>query len=137
VSIIDIDAIRQLVEDLSVQDVRHIVSTFELDMRRLLEALDVAGQASDLASWHRTAHRMAGASAAVAAVQLEALARGFMAATELHREAAREHCAQVRRVSQASIDALRAFLADAETEHAGHPAVLLTVPTGVVPAVRA
>lgn len=65
----------QLAEDLPPDVFRTIIATFEEDMTRLVQELQAAHEAGDGDGYHRAAHSLAGAAAAVGAVGLEREAR--------------------------------------------------------------
>ncbi len=68
----------QLTEDLSPQDLRHVLSVFETDVLRLRAALGAAALADDAAGFRRAAHGLAGAAGAVGAAALEGACRRAM-----------------------------------------------------------
>jgi len=70
----------QLLEDLPPADVRHVLSVFAADLRRLVAILTTSLQARDVENFRRTAHALAGAAGAVGAAVLEQAARAAMLA---------------------------------------------------------
>jgi len=115
-SVLDVAVLTQLAADLAPGDLRQVVVVFEQDMRRLGPALAAAGQAGDLAGWHRAAHGMAGSAAAVGAVMLERLARQAMACTALDADAAAGMAAAIDAAATATIQALQLFTASGTSD---------------------
>jgi HPt (histidine-containing phosphotransfer) domain-containing protein len=74
-SALDPSVAGQLAEDLPPDVFRAIIATFEEDMTRLVEELRQAHEAGDQDGYHRAAHSLTGAAAAVGAVRLEREAR--------------------------------------------------------------
>jgi len=68
----------QLAEDLSPQDLRHVLAVFRTDVERLTGTLTQALQAADEARFRRAAHGLAGAAGAVGADDLEQACRRAM-----------------------------------------------------------
>lgn len=68
----------QLAQDLPPADFRRITETFEDDLGRLAVQLEEAAMAGNRDGYHRAAHSLAGAAAAVGAVLLEQAARVAM-----------------------------------------------------------
>lgn len=77
-SAIDPALLAQLAEDVLADDLRLIINTFIADMARLCPILGEAAAAGDGELFRRTAHGIAGAAGAVAAIELEASARRAM-----------------------------------------------------------
>lgn len=73
------DFAAQLQEDLPPADVRHVLSVFHADLRRLTGILAVTVAARDIDSFRRSAHALAGAAGAVGAAGLEDASRAAMA----------------------------------------------------------
>ena len=109
---IDRDVVRQIVEDLSLRDLHHLVTTFEDDLQRLTRGLAAAGAAGDLQAWLHAAHAIAGASSALGAVALEREARSAMAATSLDTTQAVTTAGRICTLADASIADLHGFLAE-------------------------
>lgn len=74
-SALDPEVASQLAEDLPPEVFRRIIATFEDDLARLTRELQLAAAAGDAQAYHRAAHSLAGAAAAVGARRLEAQAR--------------------------------------------------------------
>ena len=110
--VLDEGAVRQLASDLGVEELRHIVSIFEGDVRMLEQALLAAAGSSDLDAFRRTAHRLAGASGAVGAVALDMAAREAMRRQDAH--AIGLEAASIRTLGRQSLTALQDFLRGAE-----------------------
>ena len=105
--------VRQLAGDLGVEELRHIVSIFEGDVRMLEQALLAAAGSADLDAFRRTAHRLAGASGAVGAVALEMAARQAMRRQDV--DAIGLEAASIRTLGRQSLAALHDFLRSAES----------------------
>jgi HPt (histidine-containing phosphotransfer) domain-containing protein len=106
------DVLRQLAHDLPKADLRLVLRTFEADMQRLGAALATAGGAGDGEGWRRAAHGIAGAAGAVAAVEVEQLARAAMARATVEPAAAAREVATLTVALDAALAELQAFLAD-------------------------
>ncbi len=79
VTVLDPSIAGQLAEDLPRADFLLIINTFRDDLARLTQELTAAAATGDHHSFHRAAHSLAGAAAAVGALRLEASARLGMA----------------------------------------------------------
>ena len=73
----------QLAEDLSEDDLRHVLLVFGSDVTRLTGVLRDAVAAQDAIGFRRAAHGLAGAAGAVGAMKLERQCRLAMATPEL------------------------------------------------------
>lgn len=71
----------QLLEDLPLADVRHVLAVFSADLRRLADILAVTVEAADDDSFRRAAHALAGAAGAVGAASLQEACRTAMTAS--------------------------------------------------------
>ncbi len=61
----------QLCEDLSPEDIRHVLKVFAADVARLSEVLRSAAAAGDVSTCRRVAHSLAGAAGVVGASALD------------------------------------------------------------------
>jgi len=113
--VLDEGAVRQLTSDLGVEELRHIVTIFEGDVRMLEQALLAAAGSSDIDAFRRTAHRLAGASGAVGAVSLEMAARQAMRRQDASADALALEAASIRTLGRQSLTALHDFLRSAES----------------------
>ena len=109
---IDRDVVRQIVEDLSLRDLHHLVTTFETDLQRLTRGLAAAGASGDLQGWLHAAHAIAGASSALGAVALEGEARAAMAVTSLDTTQAVTTAGRICALADASIAGLHGLLTE-------------------------
>lgn len=75
VKALDPEIAGQLAEDLPPAVFRRIIATFELDLGRLTAELEACAAAANSDGYHRAAHSLAGAAAAVGARRLEFEAR--------------------------------------------------------------
>ena len=73
----------QLAEDLSEEDLRHVLLVFGGDVARLTGVLRDAAAAGDAIGFRRAAHGLAGAAGAVGAMLLERQCRLAMASPEV------------------------------------------------------
>jgi HPt (histidine-containing phosphotransfer) domain-containing protein len=79
----DLGFAAQLAEDLSVDDLRMVLSVFRTDVQRLTGTLADAARGGDDAGFRRAAHGLAGAAGAVGAAGLERACRRAMAAAPM------------------------------------------------------
>ncbi len=75
VTALDPEIAGQLAEDLPPAVFRRIIATFEMDLGRLTAELQACAAAHNADGYHRAAHSLAGAAAAVGARRLEFEAR--------------------------------------------------------------
>jgi HPt (histidine-containing phosphotransfer) domain-containing protein len=75
VSALDPSLSRQLAENLPAKDFLRIVATFAADVRQLAARLESAAARGETAAAHAAAHGIAGAAAAVGALEVESTAR--------------------------------------------------------------
>ncbi len=68
----------QLAEDLSPEDVVHVLSLLQGDIARLVAELEAAASAGDPAAFRAAAHGIAGAAGSVGAADLEQAGRRAM-----------------------------------------------------------
>ncbi len=73
----------QLMADLTVEDVRHVLAVFQSDLQRLADLLAVNVQAGDAAGFRKAAHALAGAAGAMGAAELDAACRTAMNGTTI------------------------------------------------------
>ncbi len=69
----------QLAEDLSPEDLSHVMELLRGDLVRLMNALESAANAGDVVSFRRAAHGIAGSAGAASIDDLEQAARRAMA----------------------------------------------------------
>lgn len=75
ITALDPEIAGQLADDLPPAVFRRIIATFETDLSRLTAELQVCAATSNADGYHRAAHSLAGAAAAVGAKRLEFEAR--------------------------------------------------------------
>ena len=109
---IDHALLRQLADDVSLDDLRIIIDAFDTDMDRLCAVLRDAAQAGDSARCHRTAHAIAGSAGAVAARGLEQIARAAMTGSPPPGTSLVDQAGAIAAAAAAAQAALAAFLRD-------------------------
>jgi HPt (histidine-containing phosphotransfer) domain-containing protein len=109
-SAIDKDTLAQLVEDISLADVRRIVAAFRDDIGRLVPLAEQAAAARDPAKWRRALHSIAGASGALGCTGLEQAARRGMGLADADADAMRPDTAALKLLARQTMDELDACL---------------------------
>ncbi len=101
----------QLAEDLSPEDLRHVLGVFEADVRRLVNNLDAAAVAGDLTAFRRVAHGLAGAAGAVGAKALDQACRAVMGREDLASATLPAIAGRIDRLAEAALADIAAFIA--------------------------
>ena len=102
----------QLREELSAQDVRHVLGLFGGDLQRLTAAIRVAADTNDTMALRRTAHALAGAAGAVGAMELERICRSAMAALKHDDTSLLAHCIAIEAAASSAELALERVRAE-------------------------
>lgn len=110
----------QLAEDLSPDDVRHVLGVFADDVRRLVGQLDAAAVAGDLAGFRRVAHGLAGAAGAVGAKALEQACRAVMGRGDLDSATLPGIAGRIDRLADGALSELAAFVAGLGSQPRSH-----------------
>jgi len=105
--IVNTQVLNQLAEDISPQDLRIVVQTFESDLHRLGGALTASAAAGDLVAFRRSAHAIAGAAGAVGATAIEHAARRAMQVADQDAARATADAAGLIGLAGETITALR------------------------------
>ena len=101
----------QLAEDLSPDDLRHVLTVFRADVGQLIQAMGVAANAGDVVSFRRVAHGLAGAAGAVGADRLEQGCRLVMTRADIGPAELPQAHAGIAALGDSALDDLRDFLA--------------------------
>jgi HPt (histidine-containing phosphotransfer) domain-containing protein len=101
----------QLAEDLAPDDVRRVLSVFDLDVRRLVGDLEAAAAAGHVDAFRRVAHGLAGAAGAVGARSLEQACRAQMGRADLDPAALPPLAGKIHQLADAALVELAAFVA--------------------------
>ena len=101
----------QLAEDLSPEDVRHVLDVFAADVRRLVGDLNAAAVAGDVAGFKRVAHGLAGAAGAVGSKALEQTCRAVMGRADLNSGLLPPLVGRIDALAELALADLAAFVA--------------------------
>lgn len=101
----------QLCEDLSPEDIRHVLDVFAADVARLSAVLRDAAAAGDVDTCRRVAHSLAGAAGAVGASALDQACRVAMNRTETGPAQFPATVAEIDRLCRSALDELAVFVA--------------------------